>query len=64
LQPNRREFLKTAVAAAAAAAVGVPVAKGEALGLLDVGWRWDKGVCQFCGVGCGIRIATRERRSA
>ena len=26
------------------------------------GWRWDKGVCRFCGVGCGIKIATAEGR--
>jgi nitrate reductase NapA len=25
-------------------------------------WRWDKGVCRFCGVGCGIMLATKNGR--
>jgi len=58
---NRRDFLKSSAAAAAASAVGITVpsevqaaaAKGEA------GWRWDKAVCRFCGTGCGIMVATK-----
>ncbi|MGB6000115.1 MAG: twin-arginine translocation signal domain-containing protein, partial [Thermoanaerobaculia bacterium] len=53
---SRRDFIKASVAAAAAATAGLPVA---AYGQED-DWRWDKGVCRFCGVGCGIRIATHE----
>ncbi len=64
---SRRELLKATVAAAAASAVGLPVPGSSVPGgaeLLDevTGWRWDKGVCRFCGVGCGLRIATREGR--
>ncbi len=46
--------MKAGVAAAAASAVGISVpawAQGKSP------WRWDKGVCRFCGVGCGLRIA-------
>jgi nitrate reductase NapA len=53
---SRRDFIKASVAAAAAATAGLPVA---AFGQ-ENGWRWDKGVCRFCGVGCGIRIATHD----
>jgi nitrate reductase NapA len=52
---SRREFVKASVAAAAAAAAGLPVPALPA----EEDWRWDKGVCRFCGVGCGIRIATK-----
>ncbi|WP_457605785.1 nitrate reductase catalytic subunit NapA [Nitratifractor sp.] len=59
---NRRDFLKSSAAAAAASAVGISVpsevqaaaAKGEE------GWRWDKAVCRFCGTGCGIMMATKD----
>ena len=58
---NRRDFLKSSAAAAAAGAVGITVpaeiqaaaAKGED------GWRWDKAACRFCGTGCGIMLATK-----
>jgi nitrate reductase NapA len=62
---SRREFLKTSVAAAAASALGLPLpagAEGPLPGAAGAGWRWDKGVCRFCGVGCGIRIATAGGR--
>ena len=57
---TRREFMRDAVAAA----VGVPLTAAER-GLAqeaETGWRWDKGVCRFCGVGCGIQIATKDGR--
>jgi len=61
---NRRDFLKSSAAAAAAGAVGISVpseveaaaAKGEE------GWRWDKAACRFCGTGCGIMLATKNGR--
>ncbi|MDH3914025.1 MAG: nitrate reductase catalytic subunit NapA [Rhodospirillales bacterium] len=61
---TRRDFMRDAVAAATAAAVGVPLTSAEqALAKeAESGWRWDKGVCRFCGVGCGIQIATKEGR--
>ncbi len=61
---NRRDFLKSSAAVAAAGAVGITVpaeiqaaaAKGEE------GWRWDKAACRFCGTGCGIMLATKGGR--
>lgn len=65
---SRREFMRASVATATAVAAGLPgvgfAALGEALAADDPmrDWRWDKGVCRFCGVGCGIEIATRDAR--
>ncbi len=58
---NRRDFIRASVAASAAAAIGVAL-PAELRAMLDPqsGWKWDKGVCRFCGVGCGIQIATHE----
>ena len=58
---SRRQFIKGSVAAAAASALGLPV-PGLGAGLEGQGWRWDKGVCRFCGVGCGLQIATASGR--
>ena len=63
---TRRDFLKTAVAASVASTFGFPVARdvlaqAEKLDV-EAGWQWDKSVCRFCGVGCGIEIATKEGR--
>ncbi len=58
---TRRDFMKTGIAAATAATVGLPVTR-EALAqarAAEAGWTWDKGVCRFCGTGCGIQIATK-----
>ncbi|MEW6322525.1 MAG: nitrate reductase catalytic subunit NapA [Acidobacteriota bacterium] len=61
---NRREFLRASVAAATAAAAGIP-ASASLLAQAAAGEdavRWDKGVCRFCGTGCGIQIGTRGNR--
>ncbi|MBW2459857.1 MAG: molybdopterin-dependent oxidoreductase, partial [Deltaproteobacteria bacterium] len=59
---SRREFLKASVAAAAASAVGLPVPVSASMLDPERGWRWDKGVCRFCGVGCGLQVATKTGR--
>jgi nitrate reductase NapA len=61
---SRREFLKTSIAASTAAAVGIPLSDSAlaAAGAAEEGWRWDKGVCRFCGTGCGILIGTKDGR--
>ncbi len=59
---ERRAFLKAAVAAAAAATVGLPLPRGQGAPDPEAGWRWDKGVCRFCGVGCGLEVATEGGR--
>ena len=58
---NRRDFIRASVAAATATAVGMAVPE-ELRAFVDpeTGWRWDKGACRFCGVGCGIQIATHK----
>lgn len=61
---SRRDFLKTAAAVSAAAAVGMKVPE-EAMAAAreaEAGWRWDKAVCRFCGTGCGIMIAVKDGR--
>jgi len=61
---TRREFLKSAVATTAACTVGLgrtaEAAKSSATNKKD--WKWDKAVCRFCGVGCGLRVATHKGR--
>jgi nitrate reductase NapA len=61
---TRREFLKSSIAASTAAVAGLPVvgSAAEAASALDDGVSWDKGVCRFCGVGCGILVGTRDGR--
>jgi nitrate reductase NapA len=63
---SRRDFIKASVAAAAATTVGLALPDGMRFAFgqdaPESGWRWDKGVCRFCGVGCGIQIATQNER--
>ncbi len=59
---NRRDFLKSSAAVAAASAVGiaVPQEAAAAAAKAEEGWRWDKAPCRFCGTGCGIMLATKD----
>ncbi|MBA1437833.1 MAG: nitrate reductase catalytic subunit NapA [Epsilonproteobacteria bacterium] len=59
---SRREFLKNSAAASAAAAIGMSVPQDiqAAANEAEVGWRWDKAACRFCGTGCGIMMATKN----
>lgn len=61
---TRREFLKTSAAAATATAAGitVPAAALAKSKEAEAGVQWDKGVCRFCGTGCGIMVGTRDGR--
>ncbi len=56
---SRRSFIKSSAAAAAMTAAGVPVVAQAAA---DDGLKWDKGVCRFCGTGCGILLGTKNNR--
>ncbi len=58
---TRREFLKANAAAAAAASIGVQLA-GNAHAAKDDGIRWDKGVCRYCGTGCGVLVGVKDGR--
>jgi len=57
---SRRDFVKTGVAAATAATVGIPVTGAGPLPDLEKGLSWEKSVCRFCGVGCGVLVGTRS----
>ena len=61
---TRRNFIKAGLAAATAASMGLPLSDAAWAEANQFGkqWRWDKGVCRFCGVGCGIKIATHNNR--
>ncbi len=59
---TRRDFLKASAGAAAAVAIGIELQPSEAQAQGDDGWRWDKGVCRFCGTGCGIMVASKDGR--
>jgi nitrate reductase NapA len=64
MELTRRELLKTSAAAATATAVGItiPAAALAKSKEAEAGMQWDKGVCRFCGTGCGIMIGTKEGR--
>ncbi len=61
---SRRDFLKASVAASAAMAVGLPVGPDSRASAVEArrGVHWEKGVCRFCGTGCGIQIGTKDGR--
>ncbi len=61
---TRREFIKSSAVAATAVAAGVTVpGVREALAAGgDTGIKWDKGVCRFCGTGCGVLVGTKDGR--
>jgi nitrate reductase NapA len=40
--------------------MSVPEEILEAAEKAEIGWKWDKSVCRFCGTGCGIMVATRS----
>ncbi len=63
---DRRALIKASAVAATAAAAGLPAveaaaqaATSAAAGKSD-GIRWDKGVCRFCGTGCGVLVGTKN----
>ncbi len=63
-QQTRRDLIKAAAvtATAAAAGVAVPPSVAQAQGARPDGIRWDKGVCRFCGTGCGVLVGVKDGR--
>ena len=59
---NRRDFIKTQAALAAATVAGttLPLATQAAAASGKDDIRWDKGACRFCGTGCGVLIGTKS----
>jgi nitrate reductase (cytochrome) len=64
MEITRRDFLKSCAVAATAAAAGIPLCETvlAAAKEAEADWQWDKGVCRFCGTGCGIMVATKDGR--
>lgn len=66
---DRRGFLR-ASAMAAATAVAAGTSSPRVLGLpilnggedANTGVSWHKGVCRFCGTGCGVQIGVKDGR--
>ena len=56
---TRRDLLKAGFSTAVVGAAGMPL---PVLGNEASSWRWDKGVCRFCGTGCGIEVASAGGR--
>ncbi len=57
---SRRDVIKASAVTATLAAAGLP-SRG-AVAQSNDGIRWDKGVCRFCGTGCGVLVGTKEGR--
>ena len=64
MQVTRRELIKANAVTAAATVIGisVPGALAQAAAPSADGVRWDKGVCRFCGTGCGVLIGTKDNK--
>jgi nitrate reductase NapA len=66
MSQTRRDFIKTTIAASVATGIGISVPKSVLAKASELekqaDWKWDKSVCRFCGVGCGIMIATNKGR--
>jgi nitrate reductase NapA len=61
---NRRSFIKAQAVAATAAAAGIAAPKlaEAATPVVEAGITWDKGVCRFCGTGCGVLVGVKDNR--
>lgn len=62
---TRRDFIKASAVAAAANVAGVAIpGVGEVMAQKtgSDGIRWDKGVCRFCGTGCGVLMGVKDGR--
>jgi nitrate reductase (cytochrome) len=62
MSQSRRQFIKTNAALAAAAAAGLTLPNVKSAEAAGDGIRWDKGVCRFCGTGCGELVGVKEGR--
>jgi len=57
---TRRDFIKANAAAATAAAAGIALPAAAQPAKANI--RWDKGVCRFCGTGCGVLVGVQDGR--
>jgi nitrate reductase NapA len=56
---TRRELLKYSAAMAAAAAIGLDLPYPTDAGAAQDVSKWTKGVCRYCGAGCGVYVGTK-----
>lgn len=56
---SRREFLKGAAAAIALSAIGGPACAA----MRDSADTWVKGVCRYCGTGCGVLVGVKDGKA-
>lgn len=63
-QVKRRDLLKAGVAASAAMTVGIPLSEvaKAAVQSSEGAIVWTKGVCRFCGTGCGLQVGVKDGR--
>ncbi len=61
---QRRALIKSGLAAGAAMSIGIPVTFVQAADAkkTEAGIAWHKGVCRFCGTGCGLQVGVRDGR--
>ena len=61
---KRRALIKSGLAAGAAMSIGIPVTSVQAASARksEEGISWHKGVCRFCGTGCGLQVGVRDDR--
>ena len=64
INETRRTLIKSGLAASAAMTIGIPVtsAQAQAAKKIEDGISWHKGVCRFCGTGCGLQVGVRNGR--
>jgi nitrate reductase NapA len=55
---TRRDFIKANAVAATAAAAGIAMPASAQPAKANI--RWDKGVCRFCGTGCGVLVGVQD----
>ena len=62
MELNRRDFMKANAALAAAAAAGMTIPVKQVDATEDMGIKWDKAPCRFCGTGCSVLVGTKDGR--
>ena len=60
---TRRNFLETTAAASALGAIGEFTSPAKLWAAAD-GMNWVKGVCRYCGTGCGVYMGVRDGKVA
>ena len=59
---TRRDFIKAQAVAATTAAAGIAMSAQAQPAPAKANIRWDKGVCRFCGTGCGVLVGVQDGR--